>query len=247
MVNDNRPSEESQGLGPSLSRRAALTLLGLGALGSVASGETTAGTEDIDVAETSEELVQDADVRAFIDEVLPGDKFGKIEIGEYQHALQQSGTRTPSWMIQPVNQDVRITNTSYEEVGSGIGYGTIPFPPGQVPILRLVCHVDAEPDAETSFRVSIANREAYSPPGVDGLRVLEDSPVRQTLMEVTAQGDTQVFDELYLTDVEDIVTGLGNGHSLPSHTLIFEAKTDSPSGQVTLGSETTVSLELEAL
>lgn len=56
-----------------------------------------------------------------------------------------------------------------------------------------------------------------------------------------------MFDELYLTDVEDVVTGLGNGHSLPSHTLLFEAKTDSPSGQATVGAETTVSLELEAL
>lgn len=247
MVNDNRPPEENQGLGPSFSRRAALTLLGLGALGSVASGGTTADTENADAAERAEELAQNEDVRAFIDEVLPGDKFGKIEIGEYQHALQQSGTRTPSWMVQPVNEDVRITNTSYEEVGSGVGYGVIPFPPGQVPILRLVGHVNAERDVETSFRVSIANREAYSPPGVDGTRVLEDDPVRQTLMEVTAQGDTQVFDEIYLTDVEDVVTGLGNSHSLPSHTLLFEAKTESPSGQVTLGSETTVSLELEAL
>ncbi|NIB99399.1 hypothetical protein [Halobacterium sp. R2-5] len=247
MVNDNRPPEEDQGFGPSISRRAALTLLGLGALGSVASGETTASAEEVDTTGMSEELAQDEDVRAFIDEVLPGDKFGKIEIGEYQHALQQSGTRTPSWMIQPVNQDVRITNTSYEEVGSGIGYGVIPFPPGKVPILRLVAHVDAKPDAETSLRVSIANREAYSPPGVDGTRILEDDPVRQTLMEVTAQGQTQVFDELYLTDIEDVVTGLGNGHPLPSHTLLFEAKTNSPSGQVTLGSETTVALELEAL
>lgn len=247
MVDDSTPSREYRGLGPSFSRRAALALLGLGAYGSVASGETTGDAEDVDEAETSTELAQNEEVRAFIDEVLPGDKFGKIEIGEYQHALQLSGTRTPSWMIQPVNQDVRITNTSYEEVGSGIGYGVIPFPPGQVPILRLVGHVNAEPGVKTSLRVSIANREAYSPPGVDGTRVLEDSPVRQTLMEVTAQGDTQVFDERYLTDVEDVVTGLGNGHSLPSHTLLFEAKTDSPSGQVTLGSETTVSLELEAL
>lgn len=191
VVDNSLQQDADDGILPSLSRRTALTLLGAGALSQAASADSNAGSKDVEPnGESMSDLTESEHVRAFIDEVLPGDKFGKLEIGEFQHTLQLAGTRSPSWMVQPFSEDKRITSTSYDEIGSGIGYGVIPFPPGQVPVLRLVGHINGTPEAETSLRVSIANREAYSPPGVDGVRVLEDDEVRQTLIEVTAKGDT---------------------------------------------------------
>lgn len=242
---NNSHSDESSF---TLSRRTALAFFGLGAFSQVASSVSPSQTQPeggnsdpLDVAENDE----DTDI--FIDEVLPGDKFGKINIGQYQYTLQQSGTRTPSWMVTPFDQDIHVSNTSYEDIGTGVGYGMIPFPPGQVPVLRLVGHIDSESQSKTSLRVSIANREAYSPASLEKTLELEDDPVRQPLLEVTAQGKTQVFDEVYLSEMEDVVTGMDNAHSLPSHTLLFEAKTDSSDHEATIKGETTVALEMEAL
>lgn len=242
---NNSHSDESSF---TLSRRAALTFFGLGAFSQVASSASASqarmegsNSELLAVSDDTE------DTEVFIDEVLPGDKFGKINVGQYQYTLQQSGTRRPSWMVTPFDQDIHVSDTSYEEIGTGIGYGMIPFPPGQVPVLRLVGHIDSDPQSTTSLRVSIANREAYSPASLEKTLELEADSVRQALLEVTAQGKTQVFDEVYLSEVEDVVTGMDNGHSLPSHTLLFEAKTDSSDQKATIKSETTVALELEAL
>lgn len=235
--------------GLSFSRRAALTLLGLGAFGGMASSGAGARTGESGTGgpgASGDAAFRTDGFSAFVDEVLPGDRFGKLRVGPYEQTLQMSGTREPSWMVKPLHRDEPVSGGSYEQISS-VGYGVIPFPPGKVPVLRMTGHLDGVSDATTSLRLSIANREAYSPPGVDGVRYLEDDSVRQTLLEVSAEGETQVFDEVYLSDVEDVVTGLGNAHALPSHTLLLEAKTDAPSGDVAVGEATTVALELEAL
>lgn len=229
-----------------MSRRMMLALMGIGALSQgAAAQEESGGFADGDNG-NADEASRNESMEGYIDEVLPGDKFGKVSLGPYTYTLQMSGTREPSWMVNPLNGATEVNSDSYEQISS-VGYGVIPFSPGKVPVLRITGHVDGHPDSETSIRVSIANREAYVPAGLDDLRILEDDPVRQTLLEVTGVGETQLFDEVYLSDVEDVVTGLGNGHSLPSHTLLFEAKTESPDADVTIGEATTVALELEAL
>lgn len=244
MTNDNADSE-SHGL--SISRRMALALLGVGALGEVAAADGQAtGQSNGGTTTSSSDSTPPGEVSHSIDEVLPGDKFGNVDIGPYSFTLQLSGTREPSWLVNPLNGPTDVNSSEYQQIAE-VGYGVIPFSPGKVPVLRIVGHLNGKTDTETSVRVSIANREAYSPPGVDGLRVLEDDEVRQTLLEVTGVGETQVFDEVYLSDVEDVVTGLDNGHPLPSHTLLFEAKTEAPSADVTIGGATSVALELEAL
>lgn len=233
----------------SLSRRTALILLGMGTFSGVASSHTRARTDKSAVGspDTSDNSVFWTDeFSAFVDEVLPGDKFGKLRIGPYEQTLQMSGTRESSWMVKPLYCDEPVNSNSYKQISS-IGYGVVPFPPGKVPVLRITGHLNGVPNATTSLRLSIANREGYSPPGVDGIRYLEDDPVQQTLLEVTAEDETQVFDEVYLSDIEDVVTGLDNAHPLPSHTLLLEAKTDAQAENVTVGEATTVSLELEAL
>ncbi|MFC6724585.1 hypothetical protein ACFQE1_09400 [Halobium palmae] len=242
-------SEVRNGL--SMSRRMALAFLGMGALSQTASAGGGDGDDGGDrggegASGGSEGAPPREEFEAYVDEVLPGDKFGKVRIGPYTHTLQLSGTREPSWLVNPLHGDAAVDSDSYERIAD-VGYGVIPFSPGTVPVLRIVGHIDGEAGSETSIRVSIANREAYVPAGLDELRVLEDGPVRQTLLEVTGTGETQVFDEVYLSDVEDVVTGLDNGHPLPSHTLLFEAKTETPDADVTVGGATSVALELEAL
>lgn len=226
----------------------ALAFLGMSALSQTATAdESTTDPESSEGSSTEFGTpTSTEEFQAYTDEVLPGDKFGKVRIGPYTYTLQMSGTREPTWMVNPLHRDVSVNSDSYEQISS-VGYGVIPFSPGKVPVLRIVGHINGKTGSETSLRVSIANREAYVPAGLDELRILEDDPVRQTLLEVTAVGETQVFDEVYLSDVEDIVTGIGNGHHLPSHTLLFEAKTESPDEDVTIGEATTVALELEAL
>jgi hypothetical protein len=249
VVQDNQTHVVDEHGELSFSRRTALTLLGLGAFSGVASSDVRARTGKSPVSSpggSDNPVFRTDEFSAFIDEVLPGDKFGKLRVGPYEQTLQMSGTRESSWMVKPLHCDEPVNSDSYKQISS-VGYGVVPFPPGKVPVLRITGHLNGGPNATTSLRLSIANREGYSPPGVDGIRYLEDDPVRQTLLEVTAEGETQVFDEVYLSDIEDVVTGLDNAHPLPSHTLLLEAKTDAPAGNATVGEATTVSLELEAL
>lgn len=219
------------------------TLLGVGGLASM--GEIFSRNINQTEVEQSEspQIGGQTDFSASVDEGLPGDKFGKIGIGKYTHSLQVSGTRWPAWMIQPFNEDVCISSTTYKGVGSNIGYGLIPFPPGQVPVLRVVGHFDNQPESTTSLRVSIANRPVSSTQGTP----LDDGEVKQTILEVTGKGRTQVHNEVYLSDYDDIVLGQSNGSSLPKNTFIIEAKADASKKEATISSATTVSLELEAL
>lgn len=242
MRRDNT-NHKKAGFGPSVSRRSALALLGFGsmALGTF-SVNRGAGTTDDQSAKPD-----DRQEGMFIDEFPPGDRFGKLVVNGLAHTLQVSGTRQPSWMVQPFNEDIHTSSTSYEETDAAVGYGVIPFPPGQIPILRMVGHIETDSESTASIRLSIANRPAYQPPGLDSPRVLDEGPARNTLLEVTGQGETQVFDEVYLTEVDDVVTGLDNAAGLPSHTLLFEVKTDQANGQAIIGSATTVALELEAI
>lgn len=182
-----------------------------------------------------------------INEVLPGDKFGQVTFGELSHTLTVSGTRQPSWMVRPFPEDVHTTSTSYEDTGAEVGYGFISFAPGQVPILRIVGHFDNPSDVTASIRVSIANRPTYRPPRASSDIVVDDDPLPRTVLEVTGKGRTQTFSEVYLSDVDDVVTGMANGAPLPSHTLLLEVKTDDSSEQATIGNATTIALELEAL
>lgn len=245
MAHEGDRRNERTGLGPSVSRRSALTLLGLSSLAlASASGEAKDGPDDECSEASHPDNRRDG---AFIDEFPPGDRFGKLAIDGLSHTLQVSGTRRQSWMVQPFSEDVQITSTSYEETDADVGYGVIPFPPGHVPVLRMVGHIETDSDSTASIRVSIANRPSYRPPGVESARIIDEGPARSTLLEVTGQGETQVFDEVYLTEVDDVVTGLNNAAGLPSHTLLFEVKTDRPAGRSTVGSATTVSLELEAI
>lgn len=245
MPHDDNSRTERIGFGPSVSRRSALALLGLGSLALSASSGTAEG--DPNGNQSGETLPDDRRNGAFIDEFPPGDRFGKHRIDGVPHTLQVSGTRRPSWMIRPFTEDIHTSSTSYEETDADIGYGVIPFPPGHVPVLRMVGHIETDSESTASIRVSIANRPAYSPPGVESTRVIDDERARSTLLEVTGQGETQVFDEVYLTEAEDVVTGLDNAAGLPSHTLLFEVKTERPQAGATIGSATTVSLELEAV
>lgn len=185
--------------------------------------------------------------RASVDEGLPGDKFGKIRIGQYAHSLQVSGTRRPAWMVQPFNEDAQTSSTTYEETDSNIGYGMIPFPPGQVPLLRVVGHFDNHAESTTSLRISIANRPIYRPSQQAEPQPLDEDDIKQTILEVTGKGRTQVYSEAYLSDFEDVTTGMPNGSELPINTFILEMKTDCSKENSSIKSETTVSLELEAL
>jgi hypothetical protein len=223
------------------------TLLGIGGLATGAGifGKNTERMNSEISQSNSSHTRKQGELSASIDEVLPGDKFGKIRIGQYPHSLQVSGTRRPAWMVQPFSEDVHTTNTTYEEVGSNVGYGVIPFPPGQVPILRIVGHFDNHPRSTTSLRVSIANKPMYSPQGTP--QPLDDGEVKQTILEVTGKGETQVYDEAYLSDYDDIVTGMPNGSPLPTNTFIIEMKTDDSTHEATISNASTVSLELEAL
>ncbi|WP_136361789.1 hypothetical protein [Halobellus limi] len=237
----------------SITRRTALTGVGGVAIGSGlgsmlgrSPGETTAEAAEDEQQTTPGEGSAALAMEAGIDEVLPGDKFGKVRIGQYAHSLQVSGTRRPAWLVQPFHEDVSTTSTSYEETGSNIGYGLIPFPPGQVPILRTVTHIENNSGSTASLRISIANREMYVNP-TKGPVPLEEDPVKQTILEVTGKGSTQVYDEAYLSDHEDIVMGMPNGSPNPVNSFIIEVKTDDPNQAATIKNTTTVSLELEAL
>lgn len=248
---DGEQQEESGRF--SFTRRTTLTGIGgaaisggLGSMLSRQSGGTTAEIEGNEQPTTPGDGSPSLDMEAGIDEVLPGDKFGKVRIGQYAHSLQVSGTRRPAWLVQPFHEDISTTSTSYEETGSNIGYGLIPFPPGQVPILRTVTHIENNSSSTASLRISIANREFYVSP-TKGPVPLEEDPVKQTILEVTGKGSTQVYDETYLSDHEDIVMGMPNGSPHPVNTFILEVKTDNPSQAATIKNTTTVSLELEAL
>lgn len=243
MANDADREDKKTGFGPSVSRRSALALLGLG---SIALSASSANAKD-EPSNDRSVMPDDREEGMFIDEFPPGDRFGKLTVDGLAHTLQVSGTRRPSWMVQPFNEDIHTTSTSYEKIDAAVGYGVIPFPPGHVPILRMVGHIETDSESTASIRLSIANRPAYQPPGLDSPRILDEGPARRTLLEVTGQGETQVFDEVYLTEVDDVVTGLDNAAGLPSHTLLFEVKTDRTNGEAVISSATTVALELEAV
>lgn len=246
MVDNNKDSDNEMVPGLSMNRRSALAVLGLGTMGTTRS---SANMVDDSGKKTERKEIQSENnkEKAYLEEMPPGDRFGKVEINDIHHTLQVSGTRRPAWMVRPFPNGITTTSTSYEETDANIGYGLIPFPPGHVPVLRIVGHFDNAEESTASIRVSIANRPAYTPPGLDSPRVLSEDPVQKTLLEVTGQGQTQVFDETYLTDAEDVVSGVDNAHPLPSHTLLCEVKTDRSRGQATIGNGTTLSLELEAL
>lgn len=249
MVKDSKDDSENQGPGLSLSRRSVLALLGLGAIAEPSSGhEVQKNTVKRGTADDLEvSLPDDERISVSIDEVLPGDEFGQVTLGELSHTLTVSGTRRPSWMIQPFPEDVHTTSTTYEDTGAEVGYGLIPFAPGHVPVLRIVGHFNNPMDATASIRVSIANRPAYRPPRASRDIVLDDDSLPRTLLEVTGKGRTQTFDEVYLSDVKDVVTGFSNSAVFPSHTLLFEVKMDGSCEQATISNATTVALELEAL
>jgi hypothetical protein len=249
MVDEDIGDSRNQEFDLSLSRRSVLALIGLGAIVEPNSGRSVqknaANRKSMNDSEA--DLLNDEQISMSIDEVLPGDKFGRVTIGELSHTLTVSGTRRPSWMIQPFSEDVHTTSTTYEDTEAEVGYGFIPFAPGHVPVLRIVGHFDNPVDATASIRVSIANRPAYHPPRTSSDIVLDDDPPRRTLLEVTGKGRTQTFDEVYLSDVKDVVTGFRNSTALPSHTLLFEVKMDHSCEQATISNATTVALELEAL
>lgn len=238
----------------SMPRRSALVGAGVG-LGALSSRRLWSARESEeppgegradDVAETARGR---EDFSATVDEGLPGDKFGKARVGPYSHALQVSGTRRPAWMVQPFSADYRTTSTSYERAGSDIGYGVIPFPPGQVPILRAVGHFDNGASSTTSLRISIANIAGNEASGE--FVPLDDRPARQTILELNGQGETQIYDEAYLSEFVDVVAGGAgggsNGTEYPINTFIVEVKTDDPDREAVIRAATTVSLELEAL
>lgn len=254
---DNGTSEDSEQRDESgqlsFTRRTALTGVGGAAAGGILGrvlGRPSDGTAtergENEQSTTPGDGSRPLDVEAGMDEVLPGDKFGKVRIGQYAHSLQISATRQPAWLVQPFHEDISTTSTSYEETDSNIGYGLIPFPPGQVPILRTVTHMENDSDSTASLRISIANREFFVSPS-EGPMPLEEDSVKQTILEVTGKGSTQVYDETYLSDHEDIVMGMPNGAGPPENTFILEVKTDDPSQAATIKNTTTVSLELEAL
>lgn len=147
-------------------------------------------------------------------------------------------------MVKPFHEDIQPQANSYQDVGEGVQYGILPFPPGKVPILRLNGRIQAEDGVETSLRISIANRPAADTP--QGVVTLEEGPVKKPLLEGSAIGSAQIYDEVYLTEVKNVVMGQNNGHQLPSHTFLFEAKTDSP-GNATISRSSTIEIELEAL
>ncbi|MGQ4557118.1 hypothetical protein [Halobellus sp. GM3] len=154
-------------------------------------------------------------------------------------------------MIQPFNERTEVSGNEYEDVGSNIGYGTIPFPPGHVPVLRVVSHFEGDDETTTSLRVSIANIPGRTTESGDFVPLDRDQDPRQTIVELTGQGTTQVYEEAYLTEFEDVVAGGAgggtNGTEYPINTFIIEAKTGSVSGSSFVTDATTVSLELEAL
>lgn len=233
----------------SFSRRSALALMGLGASTAIAgcsdNTDTTSGgnSETPNQPDGTTEEADQTDGHS-LSEVLPGEKFGRTTISEFEHTLQFSGTRESSWMVRPFRQDVQPESTTYEKVGSEINYGIIPFPPGKIPILRFNGHIDGRDGVETSLRVSIANLPAFE---INGEPThLKEGPVQDTVMEVSAKGSSQVYNEVYLTEVEDLVLGLDNGHELPANTFLFEAKTDSP-GNGAIRNSSTLTLQMEAL
>lgn len=249
MGNDDTHSRERL----SLSRRRALAVLGAGTTTAIAgcnspsegqrATETPAETPRNGTPDGQSE-VSGSNQGHSIKEVLPGEKFGSTRIGEFDHTLRFSGTRESAWMVRPFQQDIEPQSNSYQEAGDGVHYGNLPFPPGKVPVLRLNCRIEADDGVETGLRVSIANRPAVSTP--DGVLPLEEGPVRKTLMEASAIGSAQMYDEVYLTEVKNVVMGMDNGHRLPSHTFLFEARTDSP-GNTTISRSSTIALEMEAL
>lgn len=249
MVENDKTDNEDQNFDLSLPRRSILALLGLGAMAKTGSGQRVRkNTVDRESGDGSEmNLPDEVQMSLSTDEILPGDEFGRVNLGEISHTLTVSGTRQPSWMIQPFPEDIHTTSTTYEDTEAEVGYGFIPFAPGYVPVLRIVGHFDNPAEATASIRVSIANRPAYHPPRVSKDIVLDDDPLQRTLLEVTGKGRTQTFDEVYLSDVKDVVTGFRNSATLPSHTLLFEIKTDRSCDQATISSATTIALELEAL
>ncbi|WP_152424854.1 hypothetical protein [Natronococcus jeotgali] len=236
---------------PSFTRRS--TMIGLSSLFGATSVSGKSGR--LEKENTSSTITsQDGSMKSSIqiDEVLPGDKFGKIDIGPYSHSLQISGTRQPAWMIQPFNKDTTVDTTSYKETGSNIGYGSIPFAPGQVPILRTVVHFEAEPSSTTSLRLSIANKPGNVAESGEFVPLDKDQSSTETIIELSGKGTTQIYDEVYLTEFEDVVSGSpagegANDSEYPINTFIIEAKTDDPKTASTIKGATTVSLELEAL
>ena len=236
----------------SLSRRKALTLMGTGTATAVAGCNSRSSTEpstETNTETTNSTPVGDSEENNSTEghslkEVLPGEKFGSTTVGGFTHTLQFSGTRESSWMVRPFQQDIQPQTNSYQDVNAGVEYGILPFPPGKVPILRLNSCIEADEGVETNIRVSIANRPAINSP--QGIVPLEDGPVRKTLIEVSTLGSAQLYDETYLTEAQNVVMGMNNGHRLPSHTFLFEAKTDSP-GNATISRSTTIALDMEAL
>lgn len=253
-MGDNGKTELEEEL--SLSRRSALAAMGLGASVALAGcnqvvGDQNTGTAQAESSEPSS-TQPEGTTEEFnrpeghtLNEVLPGEKFGSVTINGFTHTLQFSGTREPSWMVRPFHTDAQPESTTYEDIGSGIEYGVIPFPPGKVPILRLNGRIEAEEGVKTNVRISIANRPAVPTP-TGKMAPMENGPVRQSIMELSTIGSAQIYDEVYLTDIEDVVMGMDNGHSLPSHTFLFEAKTDSP-GLSKIASSTTLALDMEVL
>lgn len=251
MADDDNPSKEEAFDRPSVTRRS--TMVGLSALFGVSWPSDSLGVgggSDLQKRDVPREESVKASAR--LDEVLPGDTFGKMDIGPYSHTLQMSGTRQPAWMLQPFNEDTSVESTIYEDVGSNIGYGSIPFAPGQVPILRTVAHFDAEPSSTTSLRLSIANKPGNVSDSGEFIPLDRDQPSTQTIIELSGTGTTQIYDEVYLTEFEDVVSGSpagegANDSKYPVNTFIVEAKTDDPSTRSVIRNATTVSLELEAL
>ncbi|UPM44336.1 hypothetical protein [Halocatena salina] len=242
---DTDSNSASREHGLSLSRRSVLALLGMGAMAQPGGGREA--QNDRDVTDRGDVALSGEGTSISIEDVLPGDEFGQITVEGLQHALPVSGTRRQSWMMRPFPKDIDATSPTYEDTDTEIGYGVVPFAPGRVPVLRIVGHFDAPREATASIRVSIANRPAYQPPRAERDIVLDDDPTRRTVLEVTGQGRTQVFDEVYLSEVKDVVTGFRNSAPLRSHTLHFEVKRDRSCDRATISNATTVALELEAL
>ena len=259
----------------SLSRRAALALLGVGGLGlATRSGHAQQTTRswktDVDAEAhslsnlgalgmtdgstmvrefTGENLsVEDGvlhasgiDHAASLAESPQGEKFGRVEIDDISHTLQVSGTRHQAWMMRPFREPVQTQQTTYQTVGDEIGFGLLPFPPGYAPILRVVGHFTNDPGYTTSLRVSVTNNV----PQDDSL---QDSDGRRTVLELTGQGDAQVFNEVNLAELKGITTygKSGSGRNHPNQ-FVFEMKTGDPVHTATIESSSTVALELEAL
>lgn len=87
MVSRNTSIEDDGGFGPSLSRRMVLSLIGLSAVNADVTSANTDSMKESSKPNSDPNMDESSGAEIFIDEVLPGDKFGKVRVDDFTHTL----------------------------------------------------------------------------------------------------------------------------------------------------------------